>query len=118
MVGEERTRTMDTMFDQLIAAAAQPQPSPWVSLMPMVLIFMVFYFIWFRPMAKNQKKLNEMIDALKKGDKVITNGGLYGEVVKVDGGVVLLKLADNVKVRIAKRAIAGPAGSSEDNGGN
>lgn len=98
----------------LFAAAAPPQPSPFVSMVPFLLIILVFYFILILPMRKKQKALETLIDSLKKGDKVVTNGGLYGEVVKVDAEVVLLKLADNVKVRVAKRAIAGLEGSSED----
>lgn len=99
----------------LLAAAAN-EPSLLVSFMPMILIFFVFYLVWFMPMQKKQKQLQEVIDALQKGDKVVTNGGFYGEVVKNEGNVVVLKLAENVKVRVAKRAIAGLADSA-DNGG-
>ncbi len=106
------------MTQYWIAAAASQEPSPLLSLMPMVLIFLVFYLVWFRPLQKKQKAVDEMISALKKGDKVVTNGGFYGEVVKVDDDIVQLKLADNVKVRVARRAIAGLAGSAADNGGN
>lgn len=93
---------------------AQAQPSLLVSLMPMILIFLVFYFIWFMPIRKKQKALQELIENLKKGDRVVTNGGFYGEVVKTQDHTVLLKIADNVKVRVAKRAIAGLEGSPED----
>ena len=106
------------MFYLLIAAAQAQQPPVWLQLLPMMMIFVIFYVIWFMPLRKKQMALEKVIDNLKKGDKVITNGGFYGDVVKVEGNIVVLKLADNVKVRVAKRAIGGLAGSAEDNGGN
>lgn len=102
------------MTHTLLLAQAPGEPSLLVGLMPMILIFAVFYFIWFMPMRKKQKALEALIQQLKKGDKVVTTGGIYGEVVKTQDHVVVLKLADNVKVRVAKRAIAGLEGSPED----
>ena len=100
-------------------AVASPQaPSAFVQLMPIVLIMMVFYFIMWRPIRNKQRALEQLVDSLKKGDKVVTNGGFYGEVVKTDDHTVILKLAENVKVKVAKRAIAGLEGSPEDQGGN
>ena len=83
----------------------------------MLLVLFVFYIIWFLPIQKKQKELNELLDNLKKGDKVITNGGFYGKVAKVEEDTVLLELADNVKVKVARRAIAGLAEAPRDNGG-
>ena len=102
------------MNPTLLLAQAPAEPSLLVSLMPMILIFGVFYLIWFMPMRKKQKALDALLERLKKGDKVVTTGGFYGEVVKAEGHIVVLKLADNVKVRVAKRAIAGLEGSPED----
>ena len=101
------------MNHTLLLAQATGEPSLLVSLMPMILIFAVFYFIWFRPLRQKQKALEALIGQLKKGDKVVTTGGIYGEVVKTQDDIVVLKLADNVKIRIAKRAIAGLEGSPE-----
>ena len=98
---------MTSVWWTILPAQAAQQPSLFVQLMPMVLIFLVFYVVWFLPLRKKQKALDEMVDNLSKGDKVITNGGFYGKVVKVDGQVVVLELADNVRVRVAKRAIGG-----------
>jgi preprotein translocase subunit YajC len=108
------------MMDWMIVAQAQGQ-SPLGALgafMPMVLILVVFYLVLFLPMRKKQKALESLIDSLKKGDRVVTNGGLYGEVVKTDdqAQTLILKLADNVKVKVAKRAIAGLEGGQEDKG--
>ncbi len=100
----------------LVAASSQGQ-SPLLGMMPLVLIFAVFYFVMWAPMRKKQKALEQVVDSLKKGDKVVTNGGLYGEVVKAEAATVILKLAENVKVKVAKRAIAGLEGSPEDKEG-
>ena len=105
------------MLEWLFLAQAPNQPSTLMALMPMVLIFGVFYVIWFLPIRKKQKALDALLENLSKGDKVITNGGFHGEVVKIDGEIVTLELAENVKVRIARRAIAGLAGEPNENGG-
>ena len=79
----------------------------WISLLPMVAIFAIFYFLLVAPMRKRQRALQQLVDNLKKGDRVVTNGGLYGEIAAVDGPTVILKVADNVKLKVAKSAIAG-----------
>ncbi len=82
-------------------------PSLIQGLVPMVLIFAIFYFLLIAPMRKRQKALQRLIDQLKKGDRVITNGGLYGKVAGVHEKDVILQVADNVRIRVAKSAIAG-----------
>ena len=104
------------MSHLLIATAPSQGAALFQSLVPMILIFVVFYFILFRPMSQKQKALAAMREALEKGDKVITNGGLYGEVAKVEGHKVVLKLSDNVKVRIARDFIAGLESQQEREG--
>ena len=106
------------MNTSTLVAAAPGQPSALLQLMPLVLIFLVFYFIMWMPIRKKQKALEQLIGSLKKGDRVVTNGGFYGEIAKVDDATVILKLADNVKVKVSKRAIAGLEGSPEDKGGS
>lgn len=105
---------MTSLWWTLLPAQAGQQPSAIVQLMPMVLIFLVFYVVWFLPLRKKQKAVDEMLSRLSKGDKVITNGGLYGKVVKVDDDVVVLELADNVRVRVARRAIGGLENQAEN----
>ncbi|HXO22844.1 MAG TPA: preprotein translocase subunit YajC [Thermoanaerobaculia bacterium] len=90
--------------------------STLISLVPMIAIFAIFYFLLVGPMRKRQKALSQLVENLKKGDRVITNGGLYGEVAAVDAGVVILKVADNVKLRVAKSAIAGLEGEADKGG--
>lgn len=82
-------------------------------LAPMLLIFVIFYVVLMLPMQRQRKALQQLIENLKKGDKVITTGGLYGEVTAVEGAVVMLRIADNVRVRVAKSAISGFEGESD-----
>jgi preprotein translocase subunit YajC len=79
--------------------------SPLFLILPMILIM---YFIVFRPQQQQRKKLQEMLGALKAGDKIITNGGIYGTVNGIDGDSVILKISSEpqVKIRIARAAIA------------
>ena len=83
------------------------------SLLPMVLIFLVFYFLLIAPARKKQRKHEEMLGALKNGDKIVTNGGILGTVVGVSDHVVQVRIADGVKVDVAKHAIAGLQGGEE-----
>ena len=89
-------------------------------LVPMLLIFVIFYVVLMLPMQRQRKALRQMIENLKKGDRVITSGGIYGEVTAVDGGTVTLRIADNVRVKVAKSAISGLEGEPEksDKGSN
>ena len=82
-------------------------------LAPMLLIFVIFYVVLMLPMQRQRKALQQLIANLKKGDKVLTTGGLYGEVTAVEGAVVMLRIADNVRVRVAKSAISGLEGESD-----
>ena len=93
-------------------AQAQTQ-NPLVSLIPIFLVFGIFYFLLLAPMRKRQKALQKMVSEIKRGDRVVTNGGLLGEVAAVEERVVHLKLSDNVKVRVLKSAIAGLEGNPE-----
>jgi preprotein translocase subunit YajC len=87
--------------------------SPFTMLIPFVLIFAVFYFIVIMPAKKQQRQKEAMIAALKKGDRVITSGGIYGTVVTVEDDSLLLKVADNVKIRVTKSSVAGPVSTGE-----
>lgn len=75
------------------------------------LIFGVFYFLVIMPAKKQQKKKEAMIGALKKGDKVVTSGGIFGTVAAVEDSTLLLKISENTKIRITKGAIGGPVGA-------
>jgi preprotein translocase subunit YajC len=73
----------------------------------MVAIFAIFYFLLIAPQRKRQKKHQEMLAALKKGDEVVTSGGIHGTVAAVDDRVVHLKIADQVKIKIDRGSVAG-----------
>jgi preprotein translocase subunit YajC len=77
-------------------------------MLPMIAIFVVMYFLMFRPQAKRQKEHRIMLDNLQKGDRVLTAGGIYGTVagIKEKENIVILKIAENVKIDIAKSTIA------------
>ena len=78
----------------------------FVSLMPLVLIFAVFYFLLIRPQQKRQRVHRESIGAIVRGDKVLTGGGIFGSVVKVvDDNEVLVEIADGVRVRVSRMTI-------------
>lgn len=76
------------------------------SLLPLILIFVIFYFLLIRPQQKRSKEHKQMLESLKKGDKVITSGGAYGVVESVGTNTVTLKIAENVKVKFGKGYIA------------
>ena len=73
----------------------------------LIAIFAIFYFLMIRPESKRRKERKSMIDALQRGDKVTTIGGLYGEVQDVHEDRVVLKIAENLKVEVAKSAVSG-----------
>lgn len=79
--------------------------SPLIGLMPIVLIFVVFYFILIRPQRKQQKERAQMIENLKKNDDVITTGGIHGTIVNVKDNTFVLRIADDVKIEIQKSYI-------------
>jgi preprotein translocase subunit YajC len=91
----------------ILAFQDAAQAPGWLSFAPMVVIMIIFYLLLFAPMRKRQKALAQMIENLKKGDRVVTNGGIYGEIQGLDANTVILKIADNVRIKLAKSAIAG-----------
>jgi len=107
---------MNPIFEPTTILALQASSSPLGALggfLPMILIFVIFYVVLMLPMQRQRKALAQMIENLKKGDKVITNGGIYGEVTAIEGPKVLLRIADNVRVWFAKSAVTGFEGTPE-----
>lgn len=102
----------DRLYSFVLAMGAPSGPgvNPLVQMVPILLVFAIFYFIILLPTKKKQKKLEEFLDSLKVGDRVITTGGLYGSVAKVNEKSVQLQIANNVKVEIARNAIVGYQG--------
>jgi preprotein translocase subunit YajC len=91
-------------------------PDILVQFLPILIIGVIFYLLVFMPMRKRQKKLEAMINDLKNGDRVITNGGIYGIVSGVKDRTLILKVADQVKIEVAKSAIAGKQSPEEPQG--
>ncbi len=77
-----------------------------IQLLPMVLIFAVFYLLLIRPQQKKAKEHKQMLDNLKKGDTVITQGGIYGRVAAIEDQVVFLEIAKDIKVKVVRGNIA------------
>ena len=75
------------------------------SFMPLIVIFIIFYFLLIRPQAKKAKEHKKMLDNLKKGDKVITQGGVFGVIDSLDTNTVTLKVAENTKMKFSRSAI-------------
>lgn len=82
-----------------------PAGNPLMQFLPFVLIIVVFYFFMIRPQMKRQKELRKFREALKKGDKVVTTGGIYGTVAEIKDDSIVVEIADNVKVKIDKSAV-------------
>lgn len=76
-------------------------------LLPMLIIFLVFYFLIIRPQSKRQREHRKMLEQLKKGDRVVTNGGLVGTVWALDDKFLTLEIADKVKVKVLRSQVAG-----------
>ena len=75
--------------------------------LPILAIGLVFYFIVIAPANKQRRKTQEMLGSLKKGDRVVTSGGIYGTIQGVEAEVVYLKISENVKVKVARSAVTG-----------
>ncbi len=84
----------------------QPQVNPLVQFFPWILIFAIFYFLLIRPQQKKAKEHQEMLNNLKKGDKVLTSGGVYGVIVGIKPAVFELEVAEDVRIQLAKSAVS------------
>lgn len=92
----------------LIAQAATegaPAPNPLMSFLPLVFIFVIFYFLLIRPQQKKQKEHQKLIAGIKSGDRVITTAGIHGLITNVKDTTVTIKVADNVKIEFDKAAV-------------
>ncbi len=104
------------MLGLVWAMAGQPQQgggNPLVAFLPLIIIFVIFYFLLIRPQQKRAKEHQKFLDSLKRGDRVFTNGGIVGRVVNVDNSLVTLEVAPNVQIKVVKSYIAGPVNVEE-----
>jgi preprotein translocase subunit YajC len=109
------------MFDVAVAMAQDGAPQGgggFISFVPLILIFVVFYFLLIRPQQKRAKEHQLFLGSLKKGDMVVTNGGLYGEITGLTDTVVTLEIAEKIRVKVSRQHILGPASSVSAEGGS
>jgi preprotein translocase subunit YajC len=85
---------------------ASGSASMLATMIPIIATVAIFYFLVIAPANKQRKKTEQMLNSLKKGDRILTSGGIYGTVQGIENDVVYLKIAENVKIKIARSAIA------------
>jgi len=90
------------------AGGAEPGGTPFLGspLVMMILIFVIFYFLLIRPQSKRAKEHRNMLENLKKGDKVVTSGGIYGVIEGIDANTITIKIAENVRIKVSRTSIA------------
>lgn len=95
------------MFNLILlqAEGAAQQGSQWSFWIMMILIFVVFYFFMIRPQTKKQKELQAQREAMKKGDKVVTAGGIYGEIKEVQETTFIITIAKDVTIKVSKDSV-------------
>jgi preprotein translocase subunit YajC len=91
----------------LVAMGAPAGVSPVVALLPYLLVIGVFYFVLIRPMKSRQQKVQLFLDGLKVGDRVVTSGGIYGSITRVEKDKLQLQIADKVRIDVSRNAIVG-----------
>ena len=87
------------------AAPAGAGPNPLASFVPIILIFIIMYFVLFRPQMRRQKEQQRLVSSLKTGDRVVTSAGIHGMITNVKDTTVTVKVADNVKIEMEKSAV-------------
>lgn len=85
---------------------APPATGMFTSFFPLILIFVIFYFLLIRPQQKKMREHRKTLQNLKKGDQILTNGGIYGTIVNLKGNVLEVKIAEEIKVQLARSAVA------------
>ena len=93
------------LLNVLLFAPAGEDANPIMTFLPLILIIAVFYFFMIRPQVKKQKDLRTYRESLKKGDRIVTTGGIYGKISEISGNEVLVEIADKIRVKIDKSAI-------------
>ena len=94
-----------SLFNVLAAASTAQEPPAWLQFLPFVAMAVIFWLLILRPQMRQQKQQREKIAGIKKGDQVLTGGGLVGKVVKVDDTYAEVELAPNIKVKALKSTI-------------
>lgn len=96
---------MSFFISDAMAAGGQAAESSFASLIPLLLIFVIFYFLLLRPQMKRAKDHKKMTAALAKGDEIVTSGGLLGRITKLDDSFITLEIAEDIKVKVQRSAV-------------
>lgn len=103
-----------TMEAAAILLQAEGQPGGLMAFLPLVFIMVIFYVLLILPAQRRQKRVNQMLANLQSGDKVITNGGIHGTIVGLEPDSVQLRIADQVRIKVARSAIAAMQSESKE----
>ena len=94
------------MINYAHAQAAAQQPSMLASFIPLILIFLIFYFLLIRPQQKKQKEHKVLLDSIQRGDEILSSGGILGKVIRVDNDKLTVEIAKGVNVTIIRSTVA------------
>ena len=94
------------MINYAHAQAATQQPSMLASFIPLILIFLIFYFLLIRPQQKKQKEHKILLDSIQRGDEILSSGGILGKVIKVDNNKLTVEISKGVNVTIIRSTVA------------
>ena len=112
LLPDDFTHALSSSADRRAGSAASPGGG-FNLFVPLIFVFIIFYFIMIRPQARRQKEQQQLITALKTGDRVVTSSGIHGLIANVKDSTVIVKVADNVKIEMEKSAIASVAKAAE-----
>jgi len=97
---------LELFINNVWAQEAPPQGGGVMGLLPLIIIFVVFYFFLIRPQMKQAKEHRQMVSSLGKGDEVVTNGGMLGKINKVGDNFIILEIAKNIEVKVQKNSVS------------
>lgn len=110
------------MFDLISTAYAMgggtggDQPNSIAAFLPFVLMFLVLYLLILRPQMKKQRNQQRMIDELEKNDEIVTSGGIHGTILNIKDDILVVKIADNVKIEVSRAAVSRVKNKEDDKG--
>tara|TARA_A100001015_G_C14749232_1_gene616828 strand:- start:468 stop:770 length:303 start_codon:yes stop_codon:yes gene_type:complete len=94
------------MFNLAYAQSSAQQPSLFASFIPLILIFIIFYFLLIRPQQKKAKQHQILLESIKRGDQILTSGGIVGKVIKADKDELTVEISDKVNVKIFRSTVS------------
>ena len=107
-----RLQELDALPFLMAMAPPAPGTNPLLAFLPYLLVIAVFYFVLIRPMRSRQQKVQVFLDGLKAGDRVVTSGGIYGTITRVESDNLQLQIADKVRIDISRNAVVGYQGQA------